>query len=94
MLVKYKNERPLPQVYMSCTYCGKNISAHLRTLKSQQFSRLNVAGSSNKVTNLVVIVCFLLISNCLLVDGVSALSETPTKMYNMFDDDGHDDRRH
>ncbi|ENN79182.1 hypothetical protein D910_02334, partial [Dendroctonus ponderosae] len=50
MLVKYKNERPTPQVYMSCTYCGKNISAHLRTLKNQQFSRINVAGSSNKLT--------------------------------------------
>ncbi|CAG9761033.1 unnamed protein product [Ceutorhynchus assimilis] len=50
MLVKYRKERPLPQVYISCTYCGKNISAHLRSLKSQQFSRINVAGSTNKLT--------------------------------------------
>ncbi|XP_050310111.1 GATOR complex protein MIOS [Anthonomus grandis grandis] len=50
MLVKNKNERPPPQIYMSCTYCGKNISAHLRTLKNQQFSRLNVAGATNKLT--------------------------------------------
>ncbi|XP_066259323.1 GATOR2 complex protein MIOS [Euwallacea similis] len=50
MLVKAKNERPLPQVYMSCTYCGKNISAHLRSLKNQQFSRISVAGAANKLT--------------------------------------------
>ncbi|KAL1497793.1 hypothetical protein ABEB36_008691 [Hypothenemus hampei] len=50
MVVNHKNERPPPQVFMSCTYCGKNISAHLRTLKNQQFSRLNVTGTSNKLT--------------------------------------------
>lgn len=50
MVVKYKNEKPPPQIYMSCTYCGKNISAHLRNLKSQQFSRLNISGAANKLT--------------------------------------------
>lgn len=50
MLIKEKNERPSPQIYMSCTYCGKNISAHLRSLKNQQFSRISVSGATNKLT--------------------------------------------
>ncbi|XP_076266778.1 GATOR complex protein mio isoform X2 [Rhynchophorus ferrugineus] len=50
MTVKLKKEKPLPQIFVSCAYCGKNISSHLRSLKTQQYSRINMTGSSNKLT--------------------------------------------
>lgn len=50
MVAKYKKDKPPPQIYVSCNYCGKNISAHMRNLRTQQYSRLNVAGTSNKLT--------------------------------------------
>ncbi|XP_060529882.1 GATOR complex protein MIOS-B [Cylas formicarius] len=51
MVMKYSNEKPSQQIYISCNYCGKSISAHLRNLRREQYTRISGTGATTKLSS-------------------------------------------
>lgn len=65
MLAQFKpNEKPPRQVYISCSFCGKSISAYLAALNRGRGQFQRMTGTANKVRliklrHLIIYSCYL-----------------------------------